>query len=210
MTGIWEDDWVFKENVLVATGSVESSKFYHLIEIHVGYIKYIHCIYIYIYYSYICIFIYTYVCMYRFSITIYNYTNTFISYFAVNCKLSQIALTSTKGIARESDVWGLDVPELPETCDDDCALSLRQLRGQQFEAKVGKHGEGRGGGLEPLFSPKTWSMMITRKETGMNYEVDKMQVWSADISATIDLLCSLENKTNQERNQAPTRNFLMI
>jgi len=39
-------------------------------------------------------------------------------------------------------VVGLDVPELPETCDDDCALSLRQLRGQQFEAKVGKHGEG--------------------------------------------------------------------
>lgn len=143
-------------------------------------------------------------------LVLYNYTNTFILYFAEHCKLSQHTLTSTKGIARESDVWGLDVPELPETCDDDCALSLRQLRGQQFEAKVGKHGEGRGGGLEPLFSPKGWSMMITRKETVMNYEVEKMQVWSVDISATIDLLFSLENKTNQERNQAPTSNFLMI
>ena len=44
----------------------------------------------------------------------------------------------------------------------------------------------------------------------MNYEVEKMQVWSVDISATIDLLFSLENKTNQERHQAPTSNFLMI
>ena len=53
---------MFKENVLVATGSVESSKFYHLIEIHVGYIKYIHYIYIYILFLYM--YLYIYICVY--------------------------------------------------------------------------------------------------------------------------------------------------
>ena len=47
-----------------------------------------------------------------------------------------------------SSIWpilnqGFDSLDL-ETCDSDCALSLRQLRGQQHEAQVAQHGEGRG------------------------------------------------------------------
>ena len=76
--------------------------FYHLIDkrgIH---------IYIYIIYIYINLYIYLYLYIYHMCVCIilvlYNYTNTFILYFAEHCKLSQHTLTSTKGIARESDV----------------------------------------------------------------------------------------------------------
>ena len=176
---------------------------------------YIYIYILYIYIIYICIFIiYIYHMCVCIILVLYNYTNTFILYFAEHCKTVSTRVDFNKGYCQRVgclDVWGLDVPELPETCDDDCALSLRQLRGQQFEAKVGKHGDGRGGGLEPLFSPKGWFHDDYQKRN--SYEL-----WSRkNAGVECGHFCNhwpfvqlREQQQIKERNQAPTSNFLMI
>ena len=78
-------------------------------------------------------YIYIYICVY---IYIYIYTHTYIYIYIY----IYMHMTSSIWPIRNQGLDSLDL----ETCDSDCALSLRQLRGQQHEAQVVQHGEGRG------------------------------------------------------------------
>jgi len=92
-----------------------------------------------------------------------------------------------------------------ETCDSDCALSLRQLRGQQHEAQVAQHGEGLHTDPEPTETAAADTQGEGTEDPYSKAPADTAEAETADAKPPADVEPPAATKSKPEEPQTEAK-----